>query len=258
MKNCEEKNNINNNSSNTANNNHNTHNDHPVIDIAVGFHTQGSYSWHDAQKLEMILPYWKANDIRVVVLERRNTLARSLASSGRLKTKTNESSTTTTTLSEDMLRDLSKKTDSIHQKFQHLVSQVKNAGLDLHYVTYESLLQDPATHVAALYNFILRQDGKLWETFHVDATTQNGAGDGVYNKEVEEEKDEDVGNDVTVIYDPVLNYTREISSESRHHKKAMKDRISNFNQSMALLQDIYPQGVCMLTEDCEWFYDDDL
>ena len=40
-----------------------------------------------------------------------------------------------------------------------------------------------------------------------------------------------------------------------HHSKPLKEKINNYNESKTILNEIYPNGACMLDEDCDWFYE---
>jgi len=46
--------------------------------IAAGFGIQAKKGWSDPKMLNRILPVWQKNNVRVIVLERRNEVAHSL------------------------------------------------------------------------------------------------------------------------------------------------------------------------------------
>ena len=198
---------------------------------AAGFGVQGSQGWFDPEELKRTIPIWKRNGLRVIVLERRNEIAHKIASNGQARPK-GANNSELVHLEDDFLRSLKTEVAKKHSVFEKMKKHVVEAGIPIHYITYESLVRDPAAGFIGVYEFLLNNS-------QLD------------NRWVVREDDE--GNEN--IFDSANYWTTTVgSNKRRHHTKKLKDRIDNYNESLALLSQIYPEGVCMLDEDCDWFY----
>jgi hypothetical protein len=187
----------------------------------TGFVVQQSQGWGDLNEVKKMIDYYKSNNVKILFLERTNSIEHFLASSGGKKAGENVSELVD--LDGDFLQGLQKLTDEHREPFQRTKDLLSSSKIPFHYVTYEDLVSRQADAWIEIYQF-LGVDTTFWTTAF----------------------------DHTVIVDPNLGWNLTFSSEGKHHKKTLKERIANYDEALAVLEEIYPNGACMLSGDCPY------
>ena len=213
--------------------------------FVAGFGIQGNQGWLNNANLQEILPQWKEHNVHVIVLERRNYLSHHWFAHSAIHAERNDP---LVPLTKDMLEGLKRGTKRQHVKFIKMKSSIKDAGVPMHYVTYETLLKTPGESFARIFDFVFgtttHEKGKS-----NDDNDDESRWEVQYTSKGEEEGKGLVGN-LTDVYN-----TEWQLKFGGHHSKPLKDKINNYNESKKVLNEIYPEGACMLDEDCDWFYE---
>ena len=218
----------------------NTKNDNNVV--AAGYGIQGNQGWLNHTNLELILPKWKENNVRVIVMERRNEIARHYFAHSAVHKERNDP---LVPLTHNILYGLKKGTEKHHGQFNAMKSLVKKAGVPMHYVTYESLVKTPGESFASIFDFI----------FGTSTTKKNDKKKGKKsNSRWEIRMSKEKGSEGIGTLTDTHNAQWQLKFGG-HHSKPLKEKINNYNESKTILNEIYPNGACMLDEDCDWFYE---
>ena len=198
---------------------------------AAGFGIQGNQGWEIEGQLEAILPIWKESGVRVIVLERRNTLAHVFASSGVKSLENEEDEEPLIVLDNNFIHRLNDTFIQNKEKYRRMRELVNNFEVPMHSLSYESLVSNPAVELGKVFRFILN-DKRTTSRWRIETSL-----DGT-----------------KVLFDRLYkDWNLTVSNEGRHHVRPLRDRVKNYNQSLQSLSAMFPEGVCMLEENCVWF-----
>jgi hypothetical protein len=189
--------------------------------VYAGFGIQGNQGW--ALNANALATYFKSRNIKVIVLDRLNTLAQQLATSGtKAEAGTNMTSSTKKTkirLRVEFLKNLKNKYWARRKRYRDLVESLRHNQVQTHYITYEDLASNGVQVMLGVLQFL-----------------------GLHNQDWQISQ--------SSIVDVQLGWNLTITKSSKHHSESLQERIENYNDSLAFLTKACPECTCFLTEDC--------
>ena len=188
----------------------------------AGFGVQSNQGWGNMTAMKDVIPYYAQTNTKVLFLHRTNTIEFKLSATG-VNREGRENVDSLSTLDSNFVRTLRNVTKERLTRYEATMKLLERWKVPTHYVTYEDLSRKKADAIIPIFQF-LEVDTHSWK----------------------------VASNKTAIWDPNLDWRWTLSSKKKHHKKTLKDRVANYDVALSVLEEIYPEGACMLRGDCPY------
>ena len=185
----------------------------------AGFGVQSNQGWGNISAVKEIAPFYARTNTKVLFLHRTNTIEHQLSGTGVSRQAIKEGDSLTT-LDSNFLRSLRNVTEERLASYETTRELLERWNIPTLYVTYEDLRRRKADAIVPIFEF-LGVDTSSWKS----------------------------ASNKTTIWDPHLDWRLTLSSKKKHHRKALKDRVGNYDEALATLEEVYPDGACMLRGD---------
>lgn len=185
----------------------------------AGFVLQENQGWSSPRHFKKMIEFFRLHNVKVIVLERLNQVEHHLATSAILRPgKTVYSHQT---LSKEFLENLQQTTLKRRRLYRNVVDTLQQEGINVLYITYEELVRTKVHAVMKVFQF-WGKEGE-WRI-----------------------------RDKSSMEDTSINWTLRMSDATRIHRTPLSERVSNYGESLKILQDHFPEGVCMLNDTCQY------